>query len=101
MLKAEPGRKFQITVKRAVTRTAAARTLERLFMKDKAVAGPIDVRTRQFADKPKRRGGRIWTKRPNKLHPPLKAGSSATVLATAQHARDLDSVADFVDVATV
>jgi hypothetical protein len=98
---AQPGKKFRVTIKKAVTRATALKTIERLFMMDKAVADPIAVRTDLFVAKPKRRGGRIWTKYPNKVHPELPEGTTATILATAQHARDLNSIADFVDVATV
>ena len=98
---AKPGSKFQVTIKKQLTRAAAATTLERLFMADKAVRGPIEARAKNHAPKPKRRGGRIWTKWPNKVHPTLNVGRSATILATTQHAKDLASVADFVDVKTV
>ncbi len=98
---AQPGKKFRVTIKKDVTRATALKTIERLFMKDKALARPIAVRSALFVENPKRRGGRIWTKYPNKVHPVLPAGTSATILATSQHARDLNSIADFVDVATV
>ena len=100
-IEAQPGRKFQVTVKRAITRATALKTLERLFMKDKAIAAPLALRSSYFKDVPKRRGGRIWTKRPNKIHTSIITGARATILATAQHARDLGSVAEFVEVATV
>ena len=45
-----------------------------------------------------RRGGCIWTKRPNKVHPDLTAGCSATIAMTPQAIRDLKSVASFVEV---
>ena len=35
------------------------KTLERLFMMDKAVHRPIDIRSRNFKELPKRRGGQI------------------------------------------
>lgn len=97
-LQAKPGSQFKITITKAITRAAAGTTLERLFMQDKAVRTPIEMRTRNHVDKPKRRGGRIWTKRPNKVHPVLVVGKTATVPATAQYAKDLNSVADFVEV---
>jgi len=100
-LTAQPGGKFQVTITKAPTRHTAAATLERLFMRDKAVRAPLEARAKNFQAKPKRRGGRIWTKYPNKLHPTLTVGRSATLLATAQYAKDLDSVAEFVDVKTV
>jgi hypothetical protein len=97
-IQAVPGKMFKVTIKSNVTRAAAAKTLERLFMKDKVLIAPILARSKNFFDKPKRRGGCIWTKRDNKVHPVLIAGVSATVLATSQHAKDLESVADFVEV---
>jgi hypothetical protein len=98
-IQAVPGKMFKVTIKSNVTRAAAAKTLERLFMKDKALIAPILARSKNFYDKPKRRGGCIWTKRDNKVHLQLKAGTTATVLATPQHAKDLQSVADLVEVA--
>jgi hypothetical protein len=95
---AKPGGKLRVTIKRTINRESARKTLERLFMSDKAFRAPIDARSANFKPLPKRRGGRIWTKYPNKVHPDLAKGSSATVLATPQHVRDLASVSDFVDV---
>lgn len=100
-LTAKPGSKFEVTITKQITRAAAATTLERLFMRDKAVSGPIAEREANFKPKPKRRGGRIWTKWPNKVHPTLVQGKKATIPATAQYARDLGSVAEFVEVKTV
>ena len=97
-LQAAPGKKFKVTIKSAITRASAQKTIERLFMKDKAVAAPCVERESHFTDLPKRRGGRIWTKYSNKLHPSIVTGTTATIIATAQHAKDLDSVASFVDV---
>ena len=98
---AKPGSSFQVTITKKITRAQAATTLERLFMADKAVRGPIEAREKNFKPIPKRRGGRIWTKWPNKVHPKLEKGISATIPASAQFARDLASVADFVEVKTV
>ena len=100
-LSAKPGSKFEVTITHQITRAAAESTLERLFMSDKAVSGPIAARTKNHKPKPKRRGGRIWTKWPNKVHPNLSKGRTATISASAQFAKDLDSVADFVEVKTV
>lgn len=100
-LTAKPGSNFQVTITKQVTRAAAATTLERLFMADRKIAKPIEARAKNHLAKPKRRGGRIWTKYPNKVHPKLDKGVSATLPATAQFARDLQSVADFVEVKTV
>ena len=94
----KPGTTLRVTINKQISRDSAKKTLERLFMKDKAVAGPIAVRSRNFKELPKRRGGQIWTKRPNKVHPDLIKGASATILATPQAIKDLNSVATFVDV---
>ena len=95
---ATPGGKVKVTINKSLTRATARKTLERLFMRDKAVSGPMAVRSRNFKELPKRRGGVIWTKRPNKLHPALIPGAAATVLATPQHLPDLASVQEFVTV---
>lgn len=97
---AKPGSKFTVTIVKKITRAQAATTLERLFMADKAISGPIVARSRNFKAIPKRRGGRIWTKWPNKVHPKLEKGVSATIPASVQFAKDLASVADFVEVKT-
>jgi hypothetical protein len=44
-------------------------------MQDKSVRKPLDKRAANFIELPKRRGGQIWTKRPNKLHPNLNRGA--------------------------
>ena len=93
-----PGGTVKVTVSKNITRESARKTLERLFMKDKSVSRPIEKRSRNFIELPKRRGGQIWTKRPNKVHPDLNKGASATILATPQAIKDLNSVATFVDV---
>src|SRR2546421_4724811 len=94
----KPGGTVRVTVSKNINRDAARKTLERLFMKDKSIAKPIDQRSRNFEDLPKRRGGCIWTKRPNKVHCDLNRGASATITATPQAIKDLNSVAGFVDV---
>src|SRR5690349_3279458 len=94
----KPGATVRVTVNKNVNRAAAKKTLERLFMKDKAVADPIAARSKNFKELPKRRGGCIWTKRPNKVHCDLNKGAAATILATPQAIKDLNSVATFVDV---
>ena len=94
----KPGKNVRVTINKTINRDAARKTLERLFMKDKAVARPIATRSRNFIELPKRRGGQIWTKRPNKVHPELIKGASATIVATPQAIKDLNSVATFVDV---
>jgi hypothetical protein len=96
---AKPGQTLKVTVNKTPNRASALKTLERLFMKDRAVAGPIEVRSKNFKELPKRRGGQIWTKRPNKVHPTLTKGASASLKATPQVLRDLASVETFVTVA--
>jgi hypothetical protein len=94
----KPGGQLRVQINKQITREGARKTLERLFMMDKAVRGPLDARSANFKELPKRRGGCIWTKRTNKLHPELVKGAAATIKATPQHLRDLNSVKDFVDV---
>ena len=94
----KPGTPLRVTISRTINRDAARKTIERLFMTDRAVAKPIELRSRNFKDLPKRRGGRIWTKRPNKLHPQLEKGAAATIKASPQALKDLASVEDFVQV---
>ncbi len=69
------GQTVNVTVNRKINRASALKTLERLFMKDKAIFQPLNVRSKNFKELPKRRGGQIWTKRPNKLHPSLERAS--------------------------
>jgi len=97
----KPGENVRVTISKSITRQTARKTLERLFMMDKAIAKPIADRSKNFKELPKRRGGQIWTKRPNKVHPILTKGDAATIKATPQHLKDLASVADFVQVAKV
>ena len=73
----KPGKTVRVTINKTIKRDAARKTLERLFMRDKAVRGPIDARSKNFKELPKRRGGQIWTKRPNKVHPTLNPGAAA------------------------
>jgi hypothetical protein len=94
----KPGQTVRVTVSKNITRDAARKTIERLFMKDKAVRKPIDARSANFIPLPKRRGGTIWTKRVNKVHPELNKGASATITTTAQSIKDLKSVESFVEV---
>ena len=94
----KPGDTFAVTVTRSVTREGARKTLERLFMSDPVFRAPIDARAANHTDRPKRRGGRIYTKYTRKVHPEIVPGISATIRATPQHARDLQSVASFVEV---
>jgi hypothetical protein len=94
----KPGGNIRVTISRTINRATARKTLERLFMGDKAVYKPMEMRSRNFKEIPKRRGGCIWTKRVNKLHPGLETGAAATIKATPQHLRDLNSVEEFVQV---
>jgi len=94
----KPGQTVRVTINKHVSRDAARKTLERLFLKDKSISKPIEIRSANFKELPKRRGGCIWTKRPNKVHPDLTAGCSATIAMTPQAIRDLKSVASFVEV---
>lgn len=98
-IEAKPGQSLRVTITKAITRDSARKTLERLFMKDMSIAGPLEDRTANFIPLPKRRGGCIWTKRVNKVHPKLDRGVAATIKATPQVMRDLGSVASFVEVA--
>ena len=95
----KPGKTIKVTISKHVGRASAKKTIERLFMKDKAVVAPLDLRARNFKALPKRRGGCIWTKRPNKIHPEIKPGVAATIVATPQAIKDLNSVAAFISVA--
>jgi hypothetical protein len=97
-LNLKPGKSVRVTINKAITRASAKKTLERLFMRDKAISGPLNLRSRNFKELPKRRGGQIWTKRPNKLHPELIIGVSANVKVTPQSVRDLNSVETFIEV---
>jgi len=95
----KPGTAIKLTVTKAITKAAAEKTICRLFMKDKAFGAPLRARAKNFKAKPKRRGGRIWTKYPNKLHPVFPAGTTATIRSTPQFLKDLASVTEFVSVA--
>jgi hypothetical protein len=97
-IEAEPGQTIRITVSKHINRESARKTIERLFMLDKSISKHILRRSRNFKELPKRRGGCIWTKRPNKVHPDLTQGAMATIKATPQLLRDLGSVQNFVQV---
>jgi len=94
----QPGKTVRVTINKTINRASARKTLERLFMSDKAVAKPIERRSRNFIPLPKRRGGQIWTKRPNKVHPGLDRGAAATIRTTPQTIKDLKSVEAFIQV---
>jgi hypothetical protein len=95
----KPGSTIRVTISKSINREGARKTIERLFMKDKAIVKPLDARSKNFIELPKRRGGCIWTKRVNKVHAELNRGVAATIVATPQAIRDLKSVSDFVQVA--
>ena len=60
----KPGTSVRVTINKSINRASARKTLERLFMMDKAVHGPMNARSRNFKELPRRRGGCIWTKAP-------------------------------------
>ena len=94
----KPGQSLRVTVSKSVTRANAMKTIERLFIKDKALVAPLNARAKNFKEQPKRRGGQIWTKRPNKLHLDIRKGLAASITATPQALKDLASVGEFVEV---
>ena len=96
---AKPGQTVRVTINKNINRAAARKTLERLFAKDKAISKPLKERSKNFIELPKRRGGQIWTKYPNKLHVVLIQGVAANVKLTAQSIKDLASVESFVTIA--
>jgi len=98
-LELKPGQNIRVTISKTINRASARKTLERLFLKDDTISDPLDNRSRNFKELPKRRGGCIWTKRPNKVHPLLAKGDSASVKTTTQSIRDLKSVEAFIQVA--
>jgi hypothetical protein len=97
-LELKTGKTIRVTISKSINRASARKTIERLFMKDKSIVKPILVRSRNFKELPKRRGGQIWTKRPNKVHCSLDKGAAATIKTTPQAIRDLQSVETFVTV---
>ncbi len=94
----KPGQPLRLTIRKTIVKPAARKTVERLFMQDKTHSKPLEDRSANFIPLPKRRGGCIWTKRPNKIHPALNTGDAAVVRATPQTMRDLKSVEAFVEV---
>lgn len=97
-LQPKTGGTYTVTINRNINRESARKTLERLFMSDDEYRAPIDARSANHVDRPKRRGGRIYTKYTRKVKPQLEKGHTATIKATLQHVRDLKSVSGFVDV---
>ena len=92
------GQTIRVTISKTINRASARKTIERLFMQDKEVVKPLNTRSRNFIELPKRRGGQIWTKRPNKIHTALTPGAAATIKTTPQSLKDLNSVAYFLDI---
>lgn len=97
-LKPQAGDTVTVTVSRTIVSEGARKTIERLFMSDSDFRAPIDARSARHSDRPKRRGGRIYTKYARKVHPVLEKGTTATVKATPQHVRDLQSVSRYIEV---
>lgn len=97
-IETQPGQQIRVKISKTISRATARKTIERLFLQDKAVVAPLERRSRNFKEQPKRRGGTIWTKRPNKIHPALAKGDQATIRASMQSIRDLNSVESFVEV---
>jgi hypothetical protein len=93
------GQTIRVTISKAITRDSARKTIQALFLKDKSISKPIGLRSRNFEELPKRRGGCIWTKRPNKVHPNLELGQAATIRVTPQAIKDLHSVSAFIQIA--
>ncbi|MCC6239457.1 MAG: hypothetical protein IT448_04065 [Phycisphaerales bacterium] len=98
-LELKSGQTISVKISKAIRRESARKTLERLFLQDKTVKAPLEARSKNFIELPKRRGGQIWTKRPNKIHPELVVGAQATIKTTPQSVKDLRSVEDFITVA--
>src|SRR3954468_4888788 len=94
----KPGATVRVTINKSISRESARKTLQRLFLQDKAARDPIHARSRNFLPLPKRRGGCIWTKRVNKIPPTLTPGAEATIVTTPQTIKDLNSVSAFVSV---
>lgn len=98
-LELKSGQTVRVTINKAIQRQGARKTLIRLFMQDKTIRQPIEDRSSNFKELPKRRGGQIWTKRPNKVFPRIERGAAATIRTTPQTIRDLRSVEEFIQVA--
>jgi hypothetical protein len=93
----QPGSNVTVTVKSPVKAEAARKTLGRIFMKDERIR-----KSRLSVPKevtPTRRAGRIWDLRPRgSVNRPPAIGDSASLVATVDIIRDIQSVARFVDV---
>lgn len=98
MASAVNGGSVRVTIIKSITRAAAQKTIERLFMGCKVFAKPAKIRNANFKSIPKRRGGRIWTKWANKAHAEFVVGGTAQIKNTPSIRKDLASVAEFVEV---
>ena len=97
----KPGSSVVITITKAPTNEAAAKTLSRVFGKD-AKARKLRMRRKELrihGSHPIRRGGRIWMVRPKapRLVMPEK-GDTCTIRATVDVIADLGSVSRFVSI---
>ena len=48
--KVAPGKTVRVTISKTINRDAARKTIQRLFLKDKAITGPIALRSRNFKE---------------------------------------------------
>ncbi len=88
----------RVVVTHTVGNARGRKTLERILLSDASLRKAVENRKKNFVPLSKRRGGRIWTKWPNKPIFPLDAGTTATIRVTKQAERDLQSVTRFVEV---
>jgi hypothetical protein len=93
----QPGSQVTITVTRSINTANAQKTIARVFLQDPAIR-----KTRRMAPKKvmhTRRAGRIWNHRPRGSDAVVPTtGESATVQATVDVIRDLQSVSRYIDV---
>ncbi len=93
----QPGHNVTITVTRDVTRPAAQKTLARIFLKDDKISKSRNHDKKEVMKST--RAGRIWNHRHRgSVAVCPQKGQSATVQATVDVIRDINSVASFVDV---
>lgn len=91
----EPGSKVKITVKTTLLKPAAAKTVARLFLKDEAKSHNRKAKPVAW----RQRAGRQWhhQKRGSVAMTP-NVGDSATLIATVDVIRDLNSVDRFIEI---
>ncbi len=94
----QTGGTTKVTISKRIVRESARKTLQRLFLTDDEFRAPYDARRKNFKDKPKRRGGRIYTKYARNPIIDLSKGQAATVSLTPQHVKDLNSVEQYISV---